>query len=293
MTNGATSIEIGHRRVSPSLVNLVDICSFRIPFYLDRERQDENGILRIMGTSYHAGLETHYRNEASRQSGDSMAPRSVWMAASDAFAEEIESAGSRINWTFQAANYRQDEVKISREEAWAYVDEALTRYFEEGHAWDDRFLVQAVEMRFELPLAGMPEWERSGYIDLVLLDPETSDIIGIDHKLSRKKWRKGKDGASQSVQAALYMSALAETFGKGLDQVKFHFDVLTMQDRTFTRFDATRTPLQVYLSVEKAKMVAKLIEQGGPYIPNTASPLCSHNWCDYWAECPFGRALKG
>ena len=60
----------------------------------------------------------------------------------------------------------------------------------------------------------------------------------------------------------------------------------------FERRWAPRTQAQIDATLERGKDLATLIDQGGPFLPNTESFLCSPHYCDHWEICPYGSTLN-
>jgi len=292
--------ELPAKRISPSLMKAADVCLHRVPFYRDRERVRTDGALRTAGTAYHAALARAYGTWQTQGAWPTLEQMLETVRQTvDECVNAIDDQGRPVqfDWHFQAKSFRNPEILWTLEDIVEHASTAVTVYFESGHMWNmDRFMVQAVEQKFTLPLDGpwtpvdhSQAWGRSGILDLVLYDMETGWDIIVDHKLTKKKWAKDKGQPSNEPAPALYHAAWRDVTGR--QAVTMYFDIMGIKDWEFDRRPAPRSQEQIDLTVERAIDLAKLIDQGGPYPANPSHFLCSKAWCDYWDDCAFGKGL--
>jgi hypothetical protein len=271
-----------------STIGAADTCLKRLEFIYSPEPIPKKGsVNRGIGTGYHAGLAHSYQ---ARMLGDTWTTQSfarevVEVAVNTFDADHDEN--EVYDWRYQVKAYRTDELVFDRNMAVTKISEALARYFSESLYWPEPFQVIAVELSFDQ--AWIPGWNRSGTIDLVLWDG--ARYILVDHKTSKKKWAKNK-GMPSNAQAAWYIHAWQQH--AGLDELTstFYYDVMGLNDETFTRRHAPRTQNQIDLTLSRGADIARLIEQGGPFPPNVESFLCSEAYCDFWTVCPYGSGLS-
>ena len=69
--------------------------------------------------------------------------------------------------------------------------------------------------------------------------------------------------------------------------VRFVFDIMTY-DAKFERRWADRNAAEMQRCMDKASMVAQIVDNNGPFWPNQSHFLCDERWCDHWIRCPFG-----
>jgi len=270
------------RIIRQSTLGSLDVCHKRVEFDRDPSIPYGTGPHRVFGTSYHAGLEAFYQ---SHRDGVVTGDESIYGAVTDAFVRE--SAGI-TEWgpDWESAN--------------ECVNHALALVFDylsDGHAnyWLADHDVLDTEVTLYYPL-GDTGWAMKGTLDLVLRNRDTGTHVIVDHKTARKPWRKGKELFKNTNQPAWYTLfwplVWAETHDGDLpNDVEFWFDVMA-HDRSLEHRQAPVTEAQREAVLAKAGAACKLIESGGPYLPNTQSFLCSKQWCDHWDRCPFGAAVS-
>lgn len=288
----------GYLRVMrQSTIGTAQTCQYRLTYDLDPNRPYYAGISRAMGTAYHAGLDYLY-NEVLLN-GKLGSEGTMLFFAEEALNREIAEAGERFDWVYQVETKRKAELILDRDTAWSWVQRLLVNYLKEGYVWpvvNGRYEVLATEYSFMLPFEGRDDWRRQGAIDLIIRDTESGWIHAVDHKTAKAKWPANKSKAHNSPQGAWYTQALWDLilgFGTTWDVPKgitFTYDVHSFEG-TFQRIDASRTEEQRTATMEQARRLADLIDQGGPFIPSPDSFLCSKNYCDHWEVCPFGKTL--
>ncbi len=236
-----------------------------------------SGIVRAVGTAYHAGLEELY---LKRMKGKPVDPGALALVAYQSLNDEIDKAGDAFVW---------DEKFPMLADAWETVEFMLTEYYKEGHAWPSSWKVLGVELAFEIP------WGvhvRTGMIDLVLEDPN-GWIYGVDHKTAGRMWDQYKHLPRKNNQASFYVAALRELYPDAPGH-RFVFDIMTYKGK-FERRVSDPTPAHVQAVLDKALQVATLydgMKAAGVDLPaNPSSNLCSKRYCDYFSICPHGEVL--
>lgn len=241
-----------------------------------------SGIVRAVGTAYHAGLEGHYRARMDQLERTTF----IHDAQVDALASlngEIERAGEHFTWDekFPDARAAQDSVC-----------DMLEHYFHDGREWPADWTVLGVELSFELPWWG--EHTAIGTTDLVLQAPN-GWVVGVDHKTGAKAWPKDKEHPRKNHQACWYTGALKRLFP---DAPGWHyvFDVMTYKGG-WQRLPSYPTDEHIQAANDKAMSVLALyagMRNNGMELPtNPSSTLCSERYCDFFSTCPSGSALAG
>ena len=277
-------------RLRQSTVNDFMVCSMRTKFRLENPDHYSGSVMRAAGTGYHAGVARLY---LGFQNGEPITDDLIVKCVDAAIEEaerEVKIAKDGFDWRYQVGGKRQAEIVYTGTELLELVERTVMYYISNGLYWDpDRYKVLGVEWPFEMPFDKREGWDRTGTGDLALLDTTNNWVHLVDHKLTRRKWYPSKAAPSASVQAAWYVSAAQELWGT--EAVTFYYDVLTTAG-DFDRIHAPRTPEHIEATMEQAALVADAIERGGPFVPNTTSFLCHEAYCDWWDQCPFGRALS-
>ncbi len=271
-------------RVRQSILGNADSCLRKMQFSLE-DSTYHSGIVRAVGTAYHAGLESYYLDQSE------LGPRRptefdvielgpILTAAHQSLNGEIQRAGDAFVW---------DEKFPTLQDAIDTIDFMLATYFTEGHQWPSSWKVLGVEQSFQLPFG---DHMRIGTMDLVLQDPNDW-VYGVDHKTAGRMWDQYKHLPRKNNQAPFYVAALQELYPDAPGH-RFVFDVMTYKGK-FERRVSDPTPGHVQAVLDKALQVATLYEgmkSAGIDLPaNPSSNLCSPRYCDYWTVCPHGQVL--
>lgn len=279
--DGIAAGEEGNLRLlRQSTVSQAGVCSRRVMYDLDPDIPFGTGPFRVFGTAYHAGVEAMYRYPDSTN-----APLNAVTAAFES--EEAQAVNSWDPWAGIGAAM---ELCGSLVEAYR----PHLRIMTPGVS-----LIGAEVMVYGLmPVDG---WAMRGQLDLVVdvskADRSVSkgfDHLIVDHKTARRKWPRKKESARQANQPSWYTYWWARQWkaktGEDIN-VGFAFDIMTHKREFETRFAPVSQATQAAVA-RKASLVIDLIEQDGPWLPNTESFLCASQWCDHWARCPFGQEME-
>jgi len=286
------------RKMRQSTLGSALDCAKKMEFVLDPKIPYTTGVIRAMGTAVHKGHEEYYSHR--RETGEIDTDPRRWVeAALDEFQTEIDRAGSRFDWRFDEAKPHlktpKPEILYDFEIAASKIAEAIVAYHQNKWYWPDGFEVIETELSFDLPWEGHDDWVRHGTIDLVLRDKKKVVHI-VDHKTAKGPKKFADYSPMKSPQASYYLKAF-ELLDLGLGKLhpEFIYDVLSLppgKPVTFSRFWHPRSKQQISAVESQANDLIRLIEQGGPFLPNTSSFLCSEMYCDYWDRCPYGSTLK-
>ncbi len=274
-----------------------DICMKRTEYDIFVDTPQVANVNRVIGSGYHAGNAEGYQQlmHGFPRDVDKMVEAGTWAFRRGVeWDDYVDRPVDEFSWTYQPKTYRAPLIILNEARATQAVEDLIRFYWSE-HAWD--LEVVAVEFRMNLPYPGAPAgWDRGGAVDLILADGGGGYILD-DHKTSKKKWTK-KKGTPNNPQAAWYLDEW-RTYAN-TDQVKFCYDVMAINldpdtllaKPEFERRWAPRSQAQIDATLERGRDLAKLIDQGGPFLPNTESFLCSPHYCDYWKICPYGSTLN-
>lgn len=260
--------------IRQSTIASADICLHRLSFLNRTDLPTRGSLWRAIGTAYHAGLADRY---AAVRRHEKPRPLREQRVAAAAFDAEVAKADV-FDWRpFPPAPDTWERGLALR---------LVFRLLAGSRPHTRPGPVAAVEERWELPFPDRPGHTRSGTFDLVLKRPDGWLIV--DHKVSRR-WTSRK--MSPTVpQAAWYMAAWSALKGVPVESIRFVYDVIDLSGKV-TTYEATRTRPQIEATLKRAALILDLLETG-PFPPNPASPLCAEQWCDYWAACEYGKALK-
>lgn len=144
------------------------------------------------------------------------------------------------------------------------------------------FKVVATEMAFSLNIEGL-EIPLIGVMDLLLMDPESNQIIIVDHKTSSRAY--SKDDIEKSLQLTLYYMA-AKQYGYEGEDILLRFDCLIKNKKPrLEQYYTVRTDEDEKRLVKKIQQVWNAIGQN-IFIPNDSSWKCGYcsfkNHCDQW-----------
>lgn len=294
-----TTTPIQIKKMGQSVISQADTCLKRIEYDFFHDTPLVGNVSRSIGIGYHAGNAEGY---LQRMHGNQFDMERIVKAALHTFYASIEfdeytqKPVDQFDWTYQPSTYRAPQIVLQPVEAARVVEQLVRAYWEGGHAWSEDYQVIAVEFSMDMDYPGAPAgWRRGGTVDLIVF--KDGQYILDDHKTSRKKWAKDK-GTPTNPQAAWYIDMWQNY--SGAQDVAFAYDVMAinldpgdkMAYPSFERRLAPRSPEQIALTLERGRMLAQLIDQGGPFMPSPDSFLCSPYYCDYWKVCPHGATLN-
>jgi len=274
--------------VRQSSISGVGTCSRQLMF--DRIHGWQPGVFKTFGTAYHAGLEAYHR-------GGEAAP-AVDYAFSDAGQKDAgdeplpESAWSDSDWgSLQGA---------------IDVCQGMVRVYLSDYEWEVRYpelvgrtIGVEVDIHADLP---RPGFVLKGTVDRAIdvqgteLGEELQlDHLLVDYKTARRAWPKGKEHPRKNVQGSWYVHWWRYLWsmqnGGEILRTGFAFDIMTHKGKHEVRY-VKPTDAQVAAVLSKAASYVSLIENDGPWLPNTDSFLCSAKWCDHWNRCEYGAAIS-
>lgn len=283
-------------RVRQSTLSEADKCLRSLQYSLESNTY-HGGVVRAIGTAYHAGLEFAYDARIATDSAVFPDLTDVIGHACDVFIATSKMAPSHASeFDKVAGNFLWDDKFPTEVEAMDAIDRMLRAYFLHPEApWPSDWTILACEQSFHLPLWG--GHTKDGSVDLVLRDPN-GFIVGEDHKTAGKKWPSNKHHARKGAQSPWYLSALMELYPDA-PGYRFFYDIMTYggprSEPFFERREVTITPEHVEATEAKALSVVTLVEgmkNAGVDLPgNPGSTLCSPKWCDHFSYCPHGAQL--
>jgi hypothetical protein len=295
-------------RFSQSTLDKADNCLLSFQYTIEDDTYFD-GIVRAVGTAYHAGLEQFYGARIARAEGRPSWDRPVELDEVIAVARD-----SIRNAVANADEFAWDEKFPDEEAARACVSGMLTHYFtvelEDGPIpWSaDDWEVLGVEVPWELPHPAPLSDElllTSRGIDLVLRHRESGWIVGVDHKTTGRGWDAHKHDPRKKAQGPLYVWAMQNLYPDA-PGYKFVYDIMSYPTKkagknpagwcNFDRREADPQPEHIEAALARVAKAAWLYEKvrgaGMDLPPNPTSTLCSERYCDYFSICPFGKALS-
>jgi hypothetical protein len=257
------------RRFSASKLSNAEACLKKFEFSFEKHPVVPSES-RIVGWSYHAGQEAHYR---ARMGGVKLSPSDRNLAALARFeADSVAMIDMGVKW------------ESSANDAFGKVIVMLNAYFDGGYEWPEDYRVIDVENKFVIDW--IPGWEAVGVADIVLEDP-CGWLIVDDHKTSGKKWAYNKHDPRKNGQGPWYAHWHEQLYQR---PTLVTFSVMTYKG-DFERRLATPRPDQVEAVMARAEGFARLLDAGVALPGNPSSTLCNAKWCDYWTICEWGAAI--
>jgi len=259
-----------------STIGSFSICPNRVKYSRDNPGHYGGSDATVIGTAYHAGLETFYYAYIIGESQPSQ--ETMYAAICDTVDKEMLKIGgvSMLSWNkFSTV----DELK---DQACALLDARMQHpLFQAG--WEP----VAIELTFRLPW--IQGWAATGTVDLVLWNAVEGRYRIVDHKTAGRMWQKNKHLKSpQPHWYSMMIQSALEAAGFVHPPVEMDFEIITYGGKFETR---TVTPTAHTMDVwnNKARIAALAIESDGPWYENTDSNLCSPMYCDAWEACPSGQ----
>ena len=262
-------MDISH--LSPSGLRLLHMCgeAFRRK-YVEKQPMT-SGLAAAVGTAVHKSAERDLT--AKRDEGELQAEEVIVDTAADAF--EIAIGDSRTTLTKEE---RQDKAKVLGKAK----DQAIGLARVHHHELAPMVAPKLIEHRFDIEFDGFP-LTLVGYVDLVEDDNTIRDL-----KTRGKKPRP--DDATDDIGLAWYaMSLDVSDLGSA---PALALDVLVKTKTPKLETVWATSPMDHGPLLARIERAALVIEAGA-YLP--APPdhwKCSEKFCDFYNDCPFGRARR-
>lgn len=263
-----------------SMLGQADVCHMRIDF--DRRHGGSWSEPRVLGTAYHAGVAYAYRHhDEPFIDKDAMRQEVI-----DAFAAEVAQADDAfVTIAWEKFGSQSAALQKAIDLANGYIDHHMLSY--------QLFEVLGVETPFWWPLGG--RWIAHGTIDLIVRDRADGTHWIVDHKTAGRAWTKGKESARAQNQPGWYLGFWPTMWSHMTNEAppitRFAFHVMQYTG-TFDVKLAPRNLGEIQAAFDKAALLAALIDQDGPFLPNQAHFLCDERWCDHWHRCKFGAGMS-
>ena len=262
-------MDIDH--LSPSGLRLLQMCgeAFRRK-YVDKQPMT-SGLAAAVGTAVHKSAELDLT--AKRDEGELQAEEVIIDTAADAF--ETAVADPRTALTKEEREARAAVLGKAK-------DQAIGLARVHHHELAPMVAPKLIEHRFEIEFDGFP-LTLVGYADLVENDNTIRDL-----KTRGKKPRP--DDATDDIGLAWYAMSLDVSELGYAPALALDVLVKTKTPKLETVWATSPTDHDPLLArIERAALVI----QAGAYLP--APPdhwKCSEKFCDFYNDCPFGRARR-
>lgn len=262
-------MDIDH--LSPSGLRLMQMCgeAFRRK-YVEMEPMT-SGLAAAIGTAVHKSAEIDLRSK--RDEGELLPEEVIEDTAADAFETAIEDPRTQLTKKEQQAR-----VEILGKAK----DQAIGLAGVHHHQLAPMVAPKLIEHRFDVEFEGFP-LTLVGYADLVEDDNTIRDL-----KTRGKKPRQ--DDATDDIGLAWYAMSLSVSDMGAAPGLALDVLVKTKTPKLETVWAVSPTnhdPL--LLRIERAAMVI----QSGAYLPApTDHWKCSEKFCDFYDDCPWGRARR-
>ena len=275
--NMMPAIQAGERKaMRQSTIGNVEVCSYREKMRRDHPIGYSSSDARCLGTGYHAGLETWWE---ARKNGTDVTAEQIEEAIRLAIVDDVTKSEDRFVWV---KFHNIDEmVAKAVEMVGIYLAHHVQRW--------DGYSVIGTEISFAMPYGD--RFAAIGTIDLVIADRLGNPII-IDHKTAGKMWAYKKHLTSpQPGWYSYWWVEAAKAMGvERMPIPKMAFEIMTYAGKFDRRWVIPTRRLQ-QATLEKADVACRLLEDDGPWWPNTSSNLCSDKYCDHFDACAHGGQL--
>lgn len=240
---------------------------YRIRYQDMKGKPEPKSLALVEGSAFHAGIESAVQDKIAGVPID--------------LEKALVAVRRSVVSDYENPDTPSDADELSRD---IYLSGSLQRAAEAAkwyiESQMERLRPLASEESFEIPIEDTG-WYLNGKIDLL----ETDSTIR-DFKLSGRA--PDVDIADKSVQLTIYALAFwLENDHKLPRSLELDYTITTKRTHGLVRA-STRTEKQVLVMLERIKRTIKAIETGEFPPANPESLWCSHKWCPFFAQCPFG-----
>lgn len=260
-------MDINH--LSPSGLRLLHMCGEAFRRKYVEKAPMTSGLAAAVGTAVHKAAEMDL--VAKRDEGELLADEVIFDSAADAFENAIGDARTELHGD------EADKTILGKAK-----DQAIGLAGVHHSQLAPMVAPKLIEHKFEIEFDGFP-LTLVGYADLVETDNTIRDL-----KTRGKKPRP--DDATDDIGLAWYAMSLDASGIGAAPSLALDVLVKTKVPKLETVWAASPTNHQPLLArIERAAMVI----QSGAYLPApTDHWKCSEKFCDFYDDCPFGRARR-
>jgi len=211
----------GDRKISYSQYAMYDKCPKQWELaYVRNLRQFSQSIHTLFGTAFHETLQ-HYLTvmyEKTAKAADEIdLPEMLKDRMRDLYQHAVEEMGEHFSNKFELTEFYEDGVAILN-----YIKRHRGKYFSAKHE---------ELIGIELPIYHPANEDKGifmlGYLDIVLRDKRTDEIIIIDIKTSTMGWNKYQKADKLKLsQLVLYKEYFAKQYGWNVEKIKVKFMIV-------------------------------------------------------------------
>lgn len=260
-------------RISPSGAELLHFCGVAFERrYILRDRRWANTVPQTVGKAVH--LAARVDLETKREAGHTIPDAAIPDLAADAFERQWNAETPDINEGDGYGSTVEDVRGAAKDQS-----VALGGLHHEGIA--AHVDPKLVECKVHHNLPGYP-FDVMGIVDLTETDDHVRDLK------TRKRTPKPEDVAN-SIQAAMYPFIIEQE--TGVKVPAFTLDVL-VKTKTPKLVQVSATPGDWSHLYARFDRMAEVLEKGAFLPADPSHWKCSEKFCEYWDDCPFGRARR-
>lgn len=260
-------------RISPSGAELLHFCGVAFERrYVMKDRRWAHTVPQTVGKAVH--LAARVDLETKRAKGVTISDDAIPDLAADAFERQWEGEPPDINEDDGYGSTTSSVKGAAKDHA---IELELMHHAQIARAVKPKL----VECKVEHSLPGYP-FDIMGIVDLTEEDDHVRDLK------TRARTPRAEDVAN-SIQASMYPFIIEQETGAKVP--RFTLDVLVK----------TKTPKLVQISAkpgdwshlyQRFDRMAQVVESGAFLPADPGHWKCSEKFCEYWDDCPFGRARR-
>lgn len=211
----------GERKISYSQYAMYDKCPKQWELaYVRNLREFTQSIHTLFGTAFHETLQTYLTTmyEKTAKAADELDLNNMLLSTmKELYKEAVEKMGEHFSNKFELMEFYEDGVAILD-----FIKRNRGKYFSAKHEE-----LIGIELPIYYPANEDKGIFMLGYLDVVLRDKRTDEIIIIDIKTSTMGWNKYQKADKLKLsQLVLYKEYFAKQYGWDVEKIKVKFMIV-------------------------------------------------------------------
>lgn len=211
----------GERKISYSQFAMYDKCPKQWELaYVRNLREFTQSIHTLFGTAFHETLQTYLTTmyEKTAKAADELDLNGMLLSnMKELYKEAVEKMGEHFSNKFELMEFYEDGVAILD-----FIKRHRGKYFSAKHEE-----LVGIELPIYYPANEDKGIFMLGYLDVVLRDKRTDEIIIIDIKTSTMGWNKYQKADKLKLsQLVLYKEYFAKQYGWDVEKIKVKFMIV-------------------------------------------------------------------
>ena len=211
----------GERKISYSQYAMYDKCPKQWELaYVRNLREFTQSIHTLFGTAFHETLQTYLTTmyEKTAKAADELDLNNMLLSTmKELYKEAVEKMGEHFSNKFELMEFYEDGVAILD-----FIKRNRGKYFSAKHEE-----LIGIELPIYYPADENKGIFMLGYLDVVLRDKRTDEIVIIDIKTSTMGWNKYQKADKLKLsQLILYKEYFAKQYGWDVEKIKVKFMIV-------------------------------------------------------------------